>query len=306
MTEIDKNLEKAQIFIECLPYVQKFYGKTIVVKYGGNAMINEELKEAVFRDLILMNLVGIRVVLVHGGGPDIEDYLGRLDIKSDFRGGLRVTDEAVMETVSMVLVGKVNQHTVSEINRLGGKAVGLSGKDGAMLRCVKKYAKIRDNDGSVRSVDIGMVGEVETVDCTLIHNLLSEMYIPVIAPIGTDGEGNTYNVNADYAAGKIAAALGAMKLFLLTDVEGLYRDFSDKSSLISHLTTDDVAGLVQEGAIKKGMIPKLESCVQAIYGGVENVHIIDGRVPHSLLLELFTDSGIGTMLTKGESHDDPA
>lgn len=302
MTEFDtNNLQKAQVFIEALPYVQKFHGKTIVVKYGGNAMLNEELKNAVFADVILMNLIGIRTVLVHGGGPDIEDYLRRLDIKSDFQSGLRVTDEAVMETVSMVLVGKINQNTISDINRLGGKAVGLSGKDGAMLKCVKKFAKVGEGD-EIKKLDIGMVGEVESVDCTLINNLLNEKYIPVIAPIGTDENGNTFNVNADYAAGKIAAALGAMKLFLLTDVEGLYRDFSDKKSLISAMTIDEVPALIESGAIKKGMIPKLESCVHAIEGGVENVHIIDGRVPHSLLLELFTDSGIGTMLTKGKKE----
>lgn len=302
MTEFDtNNLQKAQVFIEALPYVQKFHGKTIVVKYGGNAMLNEELKNAVFADVILMNLIGIRTVLVHGGGPDIEDYLRRLDIKSDFQSGLRVTDEAVMETVSMVLVGKINQNTISDINRLGGKAVGLSGKDGAMLKCVKKFAKVGEGD-EVKKLDIGMVGEVESVDCTLINNLLNEKYIPVIAPIGTDENGSTFNVNADYAAGKIAAALGAMKLFLLTDVEGLYRDFSDKESLISAMTIDEVPALIESGAIKKGMIPKLESCVHAIEGGVENVHIIDGRVPHSLLLELFTDSGIGTMLTKGKKE----
>ena len=302
MSRLEENKAKAQHFIECLPYVQKFHGKTIVVKYGGNAMLNEELKEAVFRDIILMNLIGIRTVLVHGGGPDIEDYLKRLDIKSDFKSGLRVTDEAVMETVSMVLVGKVNQNTVSEINRLGGKAVGLSGKDGSMLRCVKKYARIKDGNG-IHKVDIGMVGEVQQVDCTLINGMLDDLYIPVIAPIGTDDEGHTYNVNADIAAGKIASALGAMKLFLLTDVEGLYRDFNDKSSLITRLSVDDVEDLVKAGSISKGMIPKLESCVNAIRDGVENVHIIDGRVPHSLLLELFTDSGIGTMLTRGESAD---
>ena len=302
MSRLEENKAKAQHFIECLPYVQKFHGKTIVVKYGGNAMLNEELKEAVFRDIILMNLIGIRTVLVHGGGPDIEDYLKRLDIKSDFKSGLRVTDEAVMETVSMVLVGKVNQNTVSEINRLGGKAVGLSGKDGSMLRCVKKYAKIKDGNG-IHKVDIGMVGEVQQVDCTLINGMLDDLYIPVIAPIGTDDEGHTYNVNADIAAGKIASALGAMKLFVLTDVEGLYRDFNDKSSLITRLSVDDVEDLVKAGSISKGMIPKLESCVNAIRDGVENVHIIDGRVPHSLLLELFTDSGIGTMLTRGGAAD---
>ena len=303
MSRIEENLKKAQHFIECLPYVQKFHGKTIVVKYGGNAMLNEELKEAVFRDIILMNLIGIRTVLVHGGGPDIEDYLNRLHIKSDFKGGLRVTNEDVMETVSMVLVGKVNQNTVSEINRLGGKAVGLSGKDGAMLKCVKKYAKVKGEDGLQHKIDIGMVGEVENVDCTLINNLLADMYIPVIAPIGTDEDGHTYNVNADIAAGKIASALGAMKLFLLTDVEGLYRDFNDKSSLITRLTADEVSDLVKAGAVKKGMIPKLESCVNAIHAGVENVHIIDGRVPHSLLLELFTDSGVGTMMTKEPANE---
>ena len=302
MSRLEENKAKAQHFIECLPYVQKFHRKTIVVKYGGNAMLNEELKEAVFRDIILMNLIGIRTVLVHGGGPDIEDYLKRLDIKSDFKSGLRVTDEAVLETVSMVLVGKVNQNTVSEINRLGGKAVGLSGKDGSMLRCVKKYAKIKDGNG-IHKVDIGMVGEVQQVDCTLINGMLDDLYIPVIAPIGTDDEGHTYNVNADIAAGKIASALGAMKLFLLTDVEGLYRDFNDKSSLITRLSVDDVEDLVKAGSISKGMIPKLESCVSAIRDGVENVHIIDGRVPHSLLLELFTDSGIGTMLTRGGAAD---
>ena len=302
MSRLEENKAKAQHFIECLPYVQKFHGKTIVVKYGGNAMLNEELKEAVFRDIILMNLIGIRTVLVHGGGPDIEDYLKRLDIKSDFKSGLRVTDEAVMETVSMVLVGKVNQNTVSEINRLGGKAVGLSGKDGSMLRCVKKYARIKDGNG-IHKVYIGMVGEVQQVDCTLINGMLDDLYIPVIAPIGTDDEGHTYNVNADIAAGKIASALGAMKLFLLTDVEGLYRDFNDKSSLITRLSVDDVEDLVKAGSISKGMIPKLESCVNAIRDGVENVHIIDGRVPHSLLLELFTDSGIGTMLTRGGAAD---
>ena len=302
MSRLEENKAKAQHFIECLPYVQKFHGKTIVVKYGGNAMLNEELKEAVFRDIILMNLIGIRTVLVHGGGPDIEDYLKRLDIKSDFKSGLRVTDEAVMETVSMVLVGKVNQNTVSEVNRLGGKAVGLSGKDGSMLRCVKKYARIKDGNG-IHKVDIGMVGEVQQVDCTLINGMLDDLYIPVIAPIGTDDEGHTYNVNADIAAGKIASALGAMKLFLLTDVEGLYRDFNDKSSLITRLSVDDVEDLVKAGSISKGMIPKLESCVNAIRDGVENVHIIDGRVPHSLLLELFTDSGIGTMLTRGGAAD---
>ncbi|MEG2406374.1 MAG: acetylglutamate kinase, partial [Clostridiales bacterium] len=272
-------------------------GKTVVVKYGGNAMINEELKEAVFKDLVLMNLIGIRTVLVHGGGPDIEDYLKRLDIKSDFKSGLRVTDEAVMETVAMVLVGKVNQNVVSGINGKGGKAVGLSGKDGTMLKCSKKYANVRDGV-DITKVDIGMVGEVESVDCSLINDLLADDYIPVIAPIGTDENGGTYNVNADYAAGKIAGALGAEKLFLLTDVEGIFRDFNDKESLISVLPIADVPQLIEDKVINKGMIPKVESCTDAINEGVGSVHIIDGRVAHSILLELFTDSGIGTMVVK--------
>ncbi|MEG1867953.1 MAG: acetylglutamate kinase [Clostridiales bacterium] len=296
-TNLDKNLEKARVFIECLPYVKAFHGKTVVVKYGGNAMINEELKEAVFKDLVLMNLIGIRTVLVHGGGPDIEDYLKRLDIKSDFKSGLRVTDEAVMETVAMVLVGKVNQNVVSGINGKGGKAVGLSGKDGTMLKCSKKYANVRDGV-DITKVDIGMVGEVESVDCSLINDLLADDYIPVIAPIGTDENGGTYNVNADYAAGKIAGALGAEKLFLLTDVEGIFRDFNDKESLISVLPIAEVPQLIEDKVINKGMIPKVESCTDAINEGVGSVHIIDGRVAHSILLELFTDSGIGTMVVK--------
>ncbi len=222
------SLEKAELFIEALPYVQRFHGKTIVVKYGGNAMLNEELKEAVFNDIILMGLIGIKTVLVHGGGPEIEKYLQRLEIKSRFEAGLRVTDEAVMETVSMVLVGKVNQNIVSEINKLGGNAVGISGKDSAMLQCKKKYAQVEEN-GEKRLVDIGMVGEVKKVDSRLIRNLIAEGYIPVIAPVGTDEDGQTYNVNADYAAGDIAAALQAEKLFLLTDVEGIFRDFDDKA-----------------------------------------------------------------------------
>ncbi|MEE0776324.1 MAG: acetylglutamate kinase [Bacillota bacterium] len=297
MTIDENNYEKAQHFIECLPYVRRWHGKTIVVKYGGNAMINEELKEAVLKDIILMNLIGIRTVLVHGGGPAIEDYLKRLDIKSDFKSGLRVTNEAVMETVSMVLVGKINQNTVSEINRLGGKAVGLSGKDGAMMKCKKKFARVMDGD-KVRQIDIGMVGEVESFDNTIINNMLNDNYIPVIAPIGTDENGGTYNVNADYAAGKIAAALGAEKLFLLTDVEGIFRDFNDKNSLISTIKSTEMPQLIKDKVICKGMIPKVESCMKAIEGGVNGVHIIDGRVPHSILLELFTDSGVGTMVTK--------
>ncbi len=294
---MNASLEKAKLFIEALPYVQRFHGKTIVVKYGGNAMLNEELKEAVFNDIILMGLIGIKTVLVHGGGPEIEKYLQRLKIDSHFECGLRVTDEAVMETVAMVLVGKVNQNIVSEVNKLGGKAVGVSGKDSSMLQCQKKFAEVEE-DGKKSLVDIGMVGQVEKVDSRLIENLISEGYIPVVAPVGTDADGNTYNVNADYAAGDIAAALKAEKLFLLTDVEGIFRDFSDKNSLISRLTLDELPELIASKRISTGMIPKVESCITAMEGGVGAVHIIDGRQPHSILLELLTDEGIGTMVVR--------
>ncbi len=294
---MNASLEKAKLFIEALPYVQRFHGKTIVVKYGGNAMLNEELKEAVFNDIILMGLIGIKTVLVHGGGPEIEKYLQRLKIDSHFECGLRVTDEAVMETVAMVLVGKVNQNIVSEVNKLGGKAVGVSGKDASMLQCQKKFAEVEE-DGKKSLVDIGMVGQVEKVDSRLIENLISEGYIPVVAPVGTDADGNTYNVNADYAAGDIAAALKAEKLFLLTDVEGIFGDFSDKNSLISRLTLDELPELIASKRISTGMIPKVESCITAMEGGVGAVHIIDGRQPHSILLELFTDEGIGTMVVR--------
>lgn len=294
---MNASLEKAKLFIEALPYVQRFHGKTIVVKYGGNAMLNDELQAAVFNDIILMGLIGIKTVLVHGGGPEIEKYLKRLEIESHFECGLRVTDAAVMETVSMVLVGKVNQNIVSEINKLGGPAVGLSGKDSAMLQCRKKYAMVEEN-GCKKQVDIGMVGEVKQVDSRLIENLIAEGYIPVVAPVGTDEEGHSYNVNADYAAGDIAAALRAEKLFLLTDVEGIFRDFSNKNSLISKLTLAELPELIESKRISTGMIPKVESCVKAVQGGVGAVHIIDGRQPHSILLELFTDEGIGTMVVK--------
>lgn len=288
-------LEKTKILIEALPYIEKFSGKTVVIKYGGNAMINEELKKAVMQDVVLMKYVGIQPVIVHGGGPEITSMLNRLDIKSEFIKGLRVTDQATMEIVEMVLVGKVNKEIVCNINSLGGKAVGLCGKDGGLIRATKQFAK--DENGK-ETIDIGYVGEVSSISPQILETVIKSGFIPVISPIGFDDEGNTYNINADYVAGEVAAALEADKLVLLTDVEGIFRDFSDKTTLISELKVEDVPQLISQDIISGGMIPKVECCVNALQKGVGRTHIIDGRIPHSILLEVFTDEGIGTMVVK--------
>jgi acetylglutamate kinase len=247
-----------------------------------------------------MKLVGMNPVLVHGGGPEITQLLKRLDIKSSFVNGLRVTDAATMEVVEMVLVGKVNKEIVAQINQLGGKAVGLSGKDGEMILARKQYAIISDENGNEIEADIGSVGEVERINTGIIETIMNTNgYIPVIAPIGAGAAGETYNINADYVAGEIAAALGAEKLVLLTDVEGILSDVNDKSSIISVLKTSEVDGFINKGIIAGGMIPKVRCCVKALEAGVKRTHIIDGRVPHSILLEIFTDEGIGTMVEKG-------
>jgi len=297
------NLEKANVLIEALPYIRRFHGKTIVIKYGGNAMINEELKKAVMNDVILMKLVGMNPVLVHGGGPEITQLLKRLDIKSSFVNGLRVTDAATMEVVEMVLVGKVNKEIVAQLNQLGGTAVGLSGKDGQMILARKKYAVTSDHNGNEVEADIGAVGEVEKINTGIIETIMTTNgYIPVIAPIGAGVDGETYNINADYVAGEIAAALGAEKLILLTDVEGIFQDINDKSSIISILKTDEVDELIKKGIIAGGMIPKVQCCVKALEAGVKRTHIIDGRIPHSILLEIFTDEGIGTMVESASGN----
>lgn len=288
-------LEKTKILIEALPYIEKFSGKTVVIKYGGNAMINEELKKAVMQDVILMKYVGIQPVLVHGGGPEITSMLKRLDIKSEFIKGLRVTDQATMEIVEMVLVGKVNKEIVSNINSLGGKAVGLCGKDGGLIKAKKQLAK--DDEGN-ETIDIGLVGEVSEVSPHILQTVIKEGFIPVISPVGYDEQGNSYNINADYVAGEIAAALGADKLVLLTDVEGIFMDYADKSSLISELKISEIADLISREVISGGMIPKVECCINALDKGVGRTHIIDGRIPHSILLEVFTDQGIGTMVVR--------
>jgi len=296
MSKLDGALEKVAILAEALPYIQKFHGKTIVVKYGGNAMINEELKEAVFRDILLLQLVGINTVLVHGGGPEINHLLKRLNIQSEFVNGLRVTDSATMEVVEMVLVGKVNSDIVSHLNQAGGKAVGLSGKDANLLVAQKQYSHGHSEDGSEVLLDIGQVGEIVQVNADLIRSLLNLDYIPVISPVAVGENGESYNVNADIAAGEIAAALHAEKLILLTDVEGIYADFADKDSLLTRLTISQVQELMDQKVLAGGMIPKVACCVQALKDGVASAHILDGRLPHSILLEILTAQGTGTMV----------
>lgn len=284
---------KAAVLVEALPYIKRFYGKTVVIKYGGNAMLNEELKAAVINDIILMRYVGMRPVVVHGGGPEITALLKQLGRQSQFVAGLRVTDEATMEVAQMVLVGKVNAELVTLINRHGGRAVGLSGLDGALLVAEKRLARV-PTDSQQQQVDIGYVGNVVKVNPDILHTLLDEGYIPVVAPVAVGTDWHSYNINADLAAGEVAGALQAEKLVLLTDVEGIFRDFRDRGTLISTLQLDEIDGLVQNGTIDGGMLPKVEACVKALRQGVAKTHIIDGRLLHSLLLEVFTDRGIGT------------
>ncbi|MGI6678289.1 MAG: acetylglutamate kinase [Dehalobacterium sp.] len=292
-------LERAHILVEALPYIRRFHGKTVVVKYGGSAMLSEELKKAVMNDLILMKLVGMNPILVHGGGPEINHFLKRLDIKSEFVNGLRVTDEPTMEVVEMVLVGKINKEIVAQINLLGGKAVGLCGKDGQLIIARKQYGQKFDQDGRETLMDIGAVGTVEKINTGIIESITgTNGYIPVIAPVGAGENGESYNINADSVAGEIAGALGAEKLILLTDVEGILYDLQDKSSIISKIKTNEIDQLMKKGIIAGGMIPKVKCCIKALEAGVRGTHIIDGRLPHSILLELFTDKGIGTMVEK--------
>ena len=289
-------LEKAGILVEALPYIKKFYGKTVVIKYGGHAMINDELKQAVLTDAVLMKYVGLHPVIVHGGGPEITSMLKRVGKVSEFVGGQRVTDQETMEIVEMVLVGKINKDIVALINRFGGRAVGLCGKDADLFKAVRKPGVLRQPDGSTQEVDIGFVGDIYQVNPQIVTNLISEGYIPVIAPVAVGDRGEGYNVNADYAAGKLAEALGADKFINLTDVEGILRDRNDLSSLISTVSVEEIPELIRQGIIDGGMIPKVECCIQAINGGVPQAHILDGRVQHSILLEVFTDRGIGTMV----------
>lgn len=282
-------IDKAAVLVEALPYIQKFHGKVLVIKYGGHAMVNQELKEALIKDIILMKLVGMHPVLVHGGGPDINSMLQKLGLESRFVGGQRVTDDQTMDVVEMVLGGKLNKELVALINKHGGRAVGLTGQDAGLLQAVPRKGP--------QGEDLGRVGEVVRVQPDLVLNLISQGYIPVIAPIAVDSEGRSYNVNADYVAGQLAGALQADKFILLTDVPGILRNLNDRSSLLPEVTLAQIEELKAEGVISGGMLPKVECCTAAIRAGVERAHIIDGRISHGILLEIFTDGGIGTMVS---------
>ncbi|MBE5758634.1 MAG: acetylglutamate kinase [Clostridiales bacterium] len=277
------NAQRAGILIQALPYIQKYYNKVIVVKYGGNAMINEELKAAVMGDIVLLSLIGIKVVLVHGGGPEISEMLGKIGKKSEFVNGLRVTDAESMDIVQQVLTGKVNKNLVNLLNGIGGKAIGLCGIDGHMI-------KAKQMDPA-----LGFVGEVTDVDPQPILDVLEKGYIPVIATVGCDAEGNSYNINADTAAARIASALKAESLISMTDISGILRDKDDPETLIPVVHVSEAPQLIREGIISGGMIPKVNCCIEAIRRGVKRVFIIDGRIPHSILIEMMTDEGIGTM-----------
>jgi len=280
--------DRAQVLVEALPYIQKYYKKTVVIKYGGNAMISEALRKAVISDIILLRLVGINVVVVHGGGPEINELLKKTGKESRFVNGLRYTDEETMEAVQMVLCGKVNKNLVATLNRAGGQAVGLCGLDGGMLQAVRRREE---------GVDYGLVGDVTEVNPKVILDAIHDGFIPVVSTVaqGADAE-TSYNVNADTAAAKIAVAVGAEKLILLTDVRGLLRDRGDESTLISQVRLPEVPELVGQGIITGGMIPKVACCVDAVENGVRRTHILDGRIPHSILIEVLSHAGIGTMI----------
>lgn len=291
-------IEKAGILVEALPYIKKFHGKIIVIKYGGHAMVNDELKQAVMTDIVLMKFVGMHPVIVHGGGPDISKMMARLGKDPEFVNGLRVTDKETMEIVEMVLVGKINKEIVTQINQLGGRAIGLCGKDADLFQARKKVAEMRRADGTREQLDIGYVGEITRVNPEIVRTAFREGYIPVIAPTAVGVSGESYNINADIVAGKLAAALGANKLVLLTDVEGILTRTRDKDSLISVLRMSKVEALKKAGVISGGMIPKVDACLDALRAGVNRTHILDGRVPHAILLEIFTDEGVGTMVVR--------
>jgi len=289
-------IDKANVLVEALPWIRQFYGKTIVIKYGGNAMVEEHLKEGFARDIILMKYIGLNPVVVHGGGPQIGKVLEAMGIETRFEQGMRVTDARTMDVVEMVLGGKVNKEIVANINKHGGKAVGLTGKDGNLLTARKLEMKAVNPDTlTPEIIDIGMVGEVAEINSEIITALEEANFIPVIAPVGVDDKGLTYNINADLVAGKVAGSLKAEKLILLTDVEGV----KDKNGeLLNTIDVNDVQGLIDDGTIAGGMIPKVTCCLEAIAAGVAKTHIIDGRMEHACLLEIFTDQGVGTAVAK--------
>lgn len=290
---MEELIKKAEILIEALPYMQKFGGKTVVIKYGGNAMINEELKNSVMEDITLLKFIGLNPIVVHGGGPDISKALNEKGVKSNFVNGLRVTDEITMQTAQQVLVGKTNKEIVSLLNTKGGRAVGISGIDGSFIECKKQYTEVNG-----KAVDIGYVGDIVHVKNCLLNLLSNDQWIPVIAPIGTDEDGNSYNINADTVASAVASAMQAEKLILLTDVEGIK---GADGNIVYEASKDDIHEMIDDGIINGGMIPKVLGCIDALESGVAGVHIIDGRIPHCLLLEIFTKTGIGTLI-KGEKY----
>ncbi len=280
---------RVRVLSEALPYIQQFTGRTVVVKYGGAAMKDSTLKDKVIRDIVFLACVGLRPVVVHGGGPEINSWLGKLGIEPQFKNGLRVTDAPTMDVVEMVLVGRVNKELVSLISRAGGKAVGLCGKDGNLIK-----ARPEGREG------IGFVGEVSSVDVNLLESLGNSGYIPVVSSVAADETGQAYNINADTVAGEIAAALGAEKLILLTDTSGILKDYKDPSTLIPKVSIQEARELISAGIVGGGMIPKVSCCVRSLAQGVRAAHIIDGRIPHALLLEIFTDEGIGSMIVASE------
>lgn len=293
--EMQKYLDKAEVLIEALPYIQKFNRKIIVVKYGGSAMIDESLKRRVIQDVTLLKLVGFKPIIVHGGGKEISRWVEKVGMEPKFINGLRVTDEETMEVAEMVL-NRVNKSLVRLVEELGVRAIGISGKDGGLLKVDKKYT-----DGA----DIGYVGQIKEVNIQIVKDLLEKDFLPIICPVGLDDEYQTYNINADDAADAIARAIGAEKLAFLTDIEGVYKNPSDSSTRISSMTVKEARALIDEGYVGGGMLPKLQNCIDAIENGVKKVHILDGRIPHCLLLEIFTNKGIGTAIFKDkESRDE--
>lgn len=290
--DMQQYLDKAEVLIEALPYIQRFNRKIIVVKYGGSAMVDEELKARVIQDVTLLKLVGFKPIIVHGGGKEISRWVGKVGMKPEFKNGLRVTDEATMELAEMVL-GKVNKSLVQLVERLGVRAIGISGKDGRLLSVKKKYAN---------GEDIGFVGDVTNVNADILYDLLEKDFLPIICPVGLDDDNNTYNINADDAACAIAEAVHAEKLVFLSDIEGVYKDKDDPNTLISELHVHEAEKLISEGYVGGGMIPKLQNCIDAIEEGVNRVHILDGRIPHSLLLEIFTNKGIGTAILREDGE----
>ncbi|OGQ25875.1 MAG: acetylglutamate kinase [Deltaproteobacteria bacterium RIFCSPHIGHO2_02_FULL_50_15] len=292
---MEKAILKASVLMEALPYIRKFYGKTIVVKYGGSAMVDETLKESFTQDITLMKYIGLNPVIVHGGGPQIGEVLAKMGIESKFHNGMRITDEATMDVVEMVLVGKINKEIVSFINRHGGKAVGVSGKDGGLIQAERlPPEKIKVAKRAPEIIDLGRVGRVSAINPQVIETLSQQNFIPIVAPVGVSEEGETLNINADYVAGAIAKALVAEKLVLLTDVEGVK---GQEEKVISKLNDQEAEKMIKNGVVSGGMIPKVKCSLEAIRSGVKTAHIIDGRVQHAVLLEIFTDEGVGTVIS---------